>query len=107
MSAKHTPKPWTSCRGVADTVAQAQAEHNCIQDANGFDIAATVGRDNDGEEHANAHLIAAAPDLLEACEDCLHQLGTDSDLEALSRPDKYVTLADVLRDAIAKAKGAA
>lgn len=48
----------------------------------------------------------AAKDLLSACKACLHQIGTDSDLDELvTRPDKYDELEACLRAAIAKAEG--
>ena len=53
MSAsKHTPGPWTKDR-------------NIIEDANGNEIA-RVSYERSGYVQANARLIAAAPDLLEA-----------------------------------------
>jgi hypothetical protein len=49
-------------------------------------------------------LLDAAPELLEACRSCLHQIGTDSDLDdVVSRPDKYDELEQMLRDVIDKA----
>ena len=57
------------------------------------------------EAQANARLIAAAPSLLDACRECLHQVSTDSDLDELvTRPDKYDRLEELLRAAIAKAE---
>ena len=38
--------------------------------------------------------------LFRACEDCLHQLSTDSDLDSVTCPDKYRALVDTLRKAI-------
>jgi len=49
---KHTPGPWTKDR-------------NIIEDANGNEIA-RVSYERSGYVQANARLIAAAPDLLEA-----------------------------------------
>ena len=46
------------------------------------------------EDHANAYLIAAAPDLLEACQMALDNLGTHPDVQ-------------ILHNAIAEATGRA
>jgi len=55
-------------------------------------------------ETAQDPLLDAAPKLLEACRSCLHQIGTDSDLDdVVSRPDKYDELEQMLRDVIDKA----
>ncbi len=57
---KHTKGPWgihTSCGNL---------EIHPIGDEDGVEIIADI--ESDGEEQqANAHLIAAAPELLEAC----------------------------------------
>lgn len=49
---------------------------------------------------------AVAVDLLRACSATLHQLETDSDLEAVTRPDKYRDLVTMLREAVEAAGGA-
>jgi len=54
------------------------------------------------EQEANARLIAAAPELLEACEDVLG-FTDDKSLSRYVRPG--VTLRAALEQAIAKAKG--
>lgn len=58
----HTPGPWVPKGGANDA--------NCIADAAGHAVATAYYRDpswaKDGETEANARLIAAAPDLLEA-----------------------------------------
>lgn len=96
----HTPGPWHlserrdphSGSPVYSVLAGA---HLWLADVLGAECEA-------GE--ANARLIAAAPELLEACRSCLHQIGTDSDLDdVVSRPDKYDELEQMLRDVIDKA----
>lgn len=88
--AQHTPGPW---RIVRD-------EDGCfeIADENGLLINKTVARGGT-TNRANARLIAAAPDLLEACE---------SALIALTNPGsenwRQTALTDI-RAAIAKAEG--
>ena len=54
------------------------------------------------EPMANAHLIAAAPDLLAACEMAL-KVGISYPLDTPSRIDSHTE--QILRAAIAKAKG--
>ena len=57
MNAQHTPGPWAK---IGASVANASTRKT---------IAVAVGCDgNSGEEEANARLIAAAPELLEALE---------------------------------------
>ena len=99
-NATHTPGPW---------IASDQSRHGCdyrdrhIMDDSG-DILATVHavRTTAAGRDANARLIAAAPDLLAACEAAL------SELEALRGVDEGFPqgeTAQALRSAIAKAKG--
>ena len=67
MSTEHTPGPWKSARGVASTVAEAQASHDCILTADSeSEIAEVYTQETHGEQHANARLIAAAPGMAEA-----------------------------------------
>ena len=117
--AKHTPGPWKSVRGVATTVAEL-AKHDCILDSSGIEIAEIYRRDNDDEQHANAQLIAAAPetaaqrdDLLAACRDLLDAFWDMSPLEyAKSRGMDSMSdaegerIKERARAAIAAAKGA-
>ena len=87
----HTPGPWWVERRVGDAL-QVNAEHRgkgssyCI---------ASVNHWEGPIDHANARLIAAAPDLLAACKRLSGVI------------TNYVTLADVdaLNAAIAKAEG--
>lgn len=58
MSAKHTPGPWQVANGI-----QIRSERDQI---------AKVWMMRSGEGTANARLIAAAPDLLEALADLKH-----------------------------------
>lgn len=55
---------------------------------------------NSQEGHANARLIAAAPDLLDALQEAMRWIGRLTDWEGAGDPD-----ADSWRAAIAKAKG--
>jgi hypothetical protein len=72
-----------------------------INGPDGLRVAMTYGRDGEGEERANADLIAAAPDLLEACkeaEECIRTGGHFADSNRTM---------EMLRAAIARATGGA
>lgn len=97
MNAKHTPGPWqsTKCKAVVksadywaiieegdESAAWAIAEIDCDREA----------------AEANAKLIAAAPELLAACEAAFSDYQSDT----FQQPTEAL-----LRAAIAKAKGGA
>ena len=86
MNAKHTPGPWkvsmNQIKSNYDTVAQVFT--HLVQ----------------GRNEANARLIASAPDLLEALEDCVAVM--DRELAGLKVIQPELSAA---RAAIAKATG--
>ena len=85
-----TPGPWKSnCFLVTDTSGVGMYGGREICHTGG-------GRGTSDESEANARLIAAAPELLAACEAALLKLS--------SPLDKISVAADMLRTAIAKAK---
>lgn len=84
MKNKHTPGRWM--------VAGRDQNDSIDIKADGLFIAEAIGGLADGEQEANARLIAAAPDLLEALNGLLHNYG--------SRKAQNAATA-----AIAKAKG--
>jgi hypothetical protein len=96
MTDTHTPGPWTASderRGIFEIIHDG-------------DLLAQVWRvrhagDGDLPAEANARLIAAAPELLEACREAL-ALISEFELEALDGRDE---VPDLLRAAIAKAEG--
>lgn len=93
MSAQHTPGPWTFEAGDHgkdgfEVYSQHLAMRARVTGANG-DVAV---------RRANARLIAAAPELLHACEQAVEWL------EGWASADPYI---GVLRAAIAKATGSA
>jgi len=68
---KHTPGPWVV---VTDESAAQVKGYPCIY-ADGYTVVGTEGMFGDIEtDFANAHLIAAAPDLLDALECLLSEL---------------------------------
>lgn len=102
---KHTPGPWVW-----------QAEDECLvgpeqvvmrQDEEGRKVFA---RYPDGTHFANARLIGAAPDLLEALYEAEEYFDNRSDVdydETGFVPNEEMKLLTVIRAAIAKATGAA
>ena len=88
---KHTPGPWSVVAngGHSYTIRGSRNEAIC-------DTSIWLHSDPHSESRANAHLIAAAPDLLEALEDLLTICDGDPD-----EPDEI----GWARAAIAKAKG--
>ena len=94
---KYTPGPWRVSDGDDLWVAGPISTDNVICDI--------VPRDADSyteEDEANAALIAAAPDLLEACKRAL----SGAWLHATSGHSDAVAVHDELRAAIARATGA-
>jgi hypothetical protein len=87
----HTPGPW-----MTSPLMQSWVFAN-----EGF-VAKAEGRFTESEKIANARLIAASPELLEALEEIIKRLARDdyADVENLARCHL------VARAAIAKAKGA-
>lgn len=87
--AKHTPAPWSDSGNEPD--------YWPITDANGY-LIANVWRDTESGK-SNARLIAAAPDLLAACE---------AALDVITRYEPQPERLEIwgqLKDTIAKAKG--
>lgn len=98
-ASRHTLGPWrvNSNAGFGDIILGPDY------------IVARADREFTGkdEESANARLIAAAPELLEACKMALTQImGSDIQGVWLNAPNKpEITPESVLRAAIAKAEG--
>ena len=69
-TSKHTPAPWRASEMIISKNNWKELNDKQIQTIvkRGADVIACVwcGDDRDGEELANARLIAAAPDLLDA-----------------------------------------
>lgn len=96
--AKHTPGPWSVDHDhpnpviVTDDLYIAEVMDDC------WDESRAGAGDPDAEQRANASLIAAAPDLLAACE------ATIAAFESCQLYDKCPL--GLLKSAVAKAKGA-
>lgn len=96
MSAKHTPGPWKA------TPFRPQKYQEQLIQADEFDVATchAYSPGTEVEALSNAHLISAAPDLLEALEEAVEWDGQDSEgVDAV--------WLEKAREAIAKARGAA
>ena len=100
MDIKHTPGPWAVFQNDSD---EERLDINSLHPSGkgAFFVAETIGGLADGEMEANARLIAAAPDLLQACEQAEHWLDHD---DGSAEPAEMLR---VLRAAIAKANGGA
>jgi len=81
----HSEAPWT------------KNKRKFIVDSTGLLVATTSGS-NDNEMESNAHLISAAPEMLEMLEKLLPKLSQLQDESAFTLPEKVETL-------ISKAKG--
>ena len=102
----HTPGPWTiekNAGGFPGSIRVWDKNHYMVSD---IGIRRNINDHGEGpEELGNAHLIAAAPELLEACEMALDALG---DAQANHREGRIVDTSgerDQLRFAIDKATG--
>lgn len=94
----HTPGPWKAIR------ADPPFSHWAVEATSDGYTATLCSSDGIGLNKSDAHLIAAAPELLEALKACAEQL--DGALGASSRPgsDSYDTWKAAI-DAITKAEG--
>lgn len=89
---KHTPGPWIENYQYGLRI-ESEKEHGIVND--GWIIAQLEGSDKE----ANAKLIAAAPEMLEALIAC------DEAMAYMSEYDIPLTLPDMVKKAIAKARG--
>ena len=107
MSAKHTPGPWfTKREGFSTVYVEARLRAGVIQEV------AACGPTEAGSEQqeANASLIAAAPELLDALQaavGCGMVPASSASEGGAVRHAAQVHVADQIRAAIAKAIGSA
>ncbi len=103
-SAKHTPGPWQYLEGENDLpVIRAQKSRD---KGYGVTVASVaVSPFPAAERKANARLIAAAPELLEAAQSLIAYLDREAQGEQSAQDIARQSLADLLRAAIAKATG--
>ncbi len=99
---EHTPGPWKCHSGMVWKADETE---------DGYPIARMereTPKTIPTERDANAHLIAAAPELLEACEDLLQALDNCPGTFNYSPLDEFMAILvveDRARQAISKAKG--
>jgi hypothetical protein len=92
---EHTKGPWKVCGAKQESLSIRADHHGVICDIPGYGVGARM---------ANADLIAAAPDLLEACRALI-------DYDEMSEGDDgalimhYADMLRLARTAIAKARG--
>ncbi len=92
---KHTPGPWTQWAALSSDIYNIR-----YIDGDNSEPVATIRHPvnmHQSEALANARLIAAAPELLEACEAVLSALNSHQAYDKDMRP--------LLRSVITKAKG--
>jgi hypothetical protein len=97
MSAQHTPGPWTSYTGTNSIWADGKRAICIVTGARNHE---------DQERDANARLIAAAPDLLEALNGVLPYMEA-AETEGLVGDEGCHWPVENVRAAIAKATGSA
>ncbi len=107
MSMKHTPGPWH-----VQSPQPARFPGYTIMNEGNNGYVATVQIRAQNPANANARLIAAAPELLEALNEVLSWTEDDADLmqrldkpERETWPDTILCRVKFLRDVLAKAEG--
>lgn len=102
---KHTPGPWTFLE--ADYLAEASGPFTIGGGPNNDDIANVYSRENatvsisDEEAIANARLISAAPDMVEA----LEKVMAAYDAQSWPLENDIGLFVDTVRGALRKARG--
>lgn len=91
MEAKHTPGPWHVYKGRGLYVDSSTAGLVC-----------KVAENRSAEKEANAHLIAAAPELLAALE---HMVAVSNWATTIQSEEQYDAMIASAEAAIRKAKG--
>ncbi|RSE90774.1 hypothetical protein [Achromobacter aegrifaciens] len=104
MTTKHTPGPWEIDGEYVQQVGQTGL---AICDVMNMDVGGDKGWYSGPITQANKHLIAAAPELLDACMAMLEWDDREQDhaVDFYARMDLCRTAFDKARAAIAKAKG--
>lgn len=107
MKTNHSPGKWVSrCRSMSDgSLVVMTADHSeiCQIRARGE---RTWGAQDDTDK-ANAALIAAAPDLLAALEECITDDPGEACFNTGRKTRRLQAISDIARAAIAKARGEA
>lgn len=93
---KYTKGPWKAVKDSPLTYA-------IVIYSSDYDVVAVLDTDNPNDK-ANAQLVAAAPDLLEACEKALHVID-DLSQDILTEDNEFLSEIIDIKEAIKKAKG--
>lgn len=102
MTDKHTPGPWIVASD--ETVTVRDAQDGGIASCGWLKSRLTGPRRTSAEVHANARLISAAPDLLEALRAFVEDGFSLHEVERRTDPGTYAAIVKA-RAAIAKATG--
>lgn len=100
MSKHHTPGPWVARRNSAFWEFAQQGKWVTIGDV----CSTNPSNPDDGLQEANARLIAAAPDMLDALEMALAS-GLIRASDPVNDPGTLCPVHDAISAAIAKARG--
>ncbi|QPQ55567.1 hypothetical protein IC614_02905 [Allosphingosinicella flava] len=108
MAAQFTPGPWPVKRS-GDGKRYIVGD-GLVEGPHGYEVAEVYSDDCDPDEaKANAHLIASAPELVDACEDSLKTLTAETiGTIHMDDPDWYLAVdraVSKLRAALSKARG--
>lgn len=106
MEAKHTPGPWFITGGEMTKYVEARIGNRLLQEVAA--VGPTVADDGYGDQQqANARLIAAAPELLEALQSLLKRFPTEDDMHIAGWEQSEIDLAcrdyEAARAAVVKA----
>lgn len=111
MRTQHTPGPWRWADGYQASATSRNAPTVYIPGREVCKLSSLMANEHQAEAKANARLIAAAPDLLDACrlaarnaEAELYMLPVDADRAVRTCREKQVA---IYRAALAKATGEA
>lgn len=104
----HTPGPWET-QYLGNGESEVFAYGSSRDDVIGICIVAgglghVIGDNRDYESEANASLIAAAPDLLDALEECITEDGSASWCTFTNAKRRLEYINDIVRLAIKKAR---
>lgn len=97
----HTPGPWHAYNASGGRVHKKWR----IRRTGARNVAEICENNSPEIEHANANLISAAPELLEALEACLRDCDSREQIHPKSRITLSMATQQAARAAIAKAKG--
>lgn len=108
MTAKHTPGPWYALRGQRNISIRHKTGDRLLPMVNVASVRGQFPTDCPyGSSEANARLIAAAPELLEALQAVLRSFPTDRDMRDAGWERAEIDLAcrdyEAARAAISKA----